>query len=107
MTREMNNSRPLILVLLLVLAVSCSQPKSDVDKRVDSLLRQMTLQEKIGQMNQISAGGDVSNYAGAIREGQIGSILNEVDLKVLASLLGKAPQQVLNLGRTVINWNYD
>ena len=75
----MNNSKPLILVLFLALAVSCGQPKSDIDKRVDSLLRQMTLQEKIGQMNQISAGGDVSNYAGAIREGQIGSILNEVD----------------------------
>jgi beta-glucosidase len=75
----MNNSRPLTLVLLLTLAVSCGQPKSDVDKRVDALLGKMTLQEKIGQMNQISAGGDVSNYAGAIREGQIGSILNEVD----------------------------
>ena len=39
----------------------------------------MTLAEKIGQMNQVSAGGDVSNYADALRKGQIGSILNEVD----------------------------
>jgi beta-glucosidase len=39
----------------------------------------MTLAEKIGQMNQVSAGGDVANYADALRKGQIGSILNEVD----------------------------
>ena len=30
-------------------------------------------------MNQVSAGGEVSNYAEAIRKGQVGSILNEVD----------------------------
>ena len=51
----------------------------DIDKRVESILSQMTLTEKIGQMNQVSVGGDVGNYADALREGQIGSILNEVD----------------------------
>ena len=51
----------------------------DIDKRVESILSQMTLTEKIGQMNQVSVGGDVGNYAEALREGQIGSILNEVD----------------------------
>ena len=39
----------------------------------------MTLSEKIGQMNQVSAGGDLSNYADAVRNGQVGSILNEAD----------------------------
>ena len=51
----------------------------EVEARVDKLLSQMSLQEKIGQMNQISAGGDVAQYADALRAGQIGSILNEVD----------------------------
>ena len=51
----------------------------EVERRVEQLLAQMTLAEKIGQMNQVSAGGDVSNYADALRKGQIGSILNEVD----------------------------
>ena len=46
---------------------------------MDSLLSRMTLSEKIGQMNQVSAGGEVSNYADALRKGQVGSILNEVD----------------------------
>ena len=79
----MKTSRLVLLIAIVVAAVSCGQRKSDVEKRVDSILRQMTLSEKIGQMNQISVGGDVSNFAGAIREGQVGSILNEVDpLKV-------------------------
>ena len=46
---------------------------------MEALLAQMTLAEKIGQMNQVSAGGDVSNYAESLRKGQVGSILNEVD----------------------------
>ncbi|MBQ8062266.1 MAG: glycoside hydrolase family 3 C-terminal domain-containing protein [Bacteroidales bacterium] len=51
----------------------------EVEARVERILSQMTLAEKIGQMNQVSAGGDVTNYAEALRKGQIGSILNEVD----------------------------
>ena len=46
---------------------------------MESILSKMTLAEKIGQMNQVSAGADVSNYADALRAGSIGSILNEVD----------------------------
>lgn len=75
----MKTSRLVLLIAIVVAAVSCGQRKSDVEKRVDSILAKMTLGEKIGQMNQISVGGDVSNYAGAIRDGQVGSILNEVD----------------------------
>ena len=77
----------LILAVSLLAAVSCGQKQKpstvgtnpDVERRVERLLSQMTLAEKIGQMNQVSAGGDVSNYIDALRKGQIGSILNEVD----------------------------
>ena len=83
----MKQIRTLCLAAGLLLAVSCRGPKtdstigasSDTERRVESLLSRMTLAEKIGQMNQVSAGGDVSNYADALRKGQIGSILNEVD----------------------------
>ena len=75
----------LILAALALLAMSCRENKPgtigadrDVEARVERLLSRMTLAEKIGQMNQVSAGGDVSNYADALRKGQIGSILNEV-----------------------------
>ena len=74
------------ILLLGLLAAACSHPAAstlgsapEVEARVDRLLSQMTLAEKIGQMNQISAGGDVDNYADAVRQGQVGSVLNEVD----------------------------
>ena len=82
----MNHIRNLILASLVVASLSCAERKPstvgstpDVERRVEQLLSQMTLAEKIGQMNQVSAGGNVSNYADALRKGQIGSILNEVD----------------------------
>ena len=78
--------RTTILFLSLLAVLACSRQAGtttgstpEVEARVDKLLSQMSLQEKIGQMNQISAGGDVAQYAEALRAGQIGSILNEVD----------------------------
>ena len=75
-----------LILMVLVAVVSCQERKAttvgstpEVERRVDQLLSRMTLAEKIGQMNQVSAGGEVSNYADALRKGQIGSILNEVD----------------------------
>ena len=79
--------RNLFLLAVTVVAVSCTTGQTtttvgtsaEVEKKVEQLLGKMTLAEKIGQMNQVSAGGDVSNYAESLRKGQIGSILNEVD----------------------------
>lgn len=59
-----------------VLAVSCTAPKSEIDKKVDGLLSQMTLHEKIGQMNQLSGGAWLSEAAA---KGEVGSILNCAD----------------------------
>ena len=39
----------------------------------------MTLEEKIGQMNQISSYGNIEDMSGLIKKGEVGSILNEVD----------------------------
>ena len=82
----MNHIRNLLLTSLLLASFSCAEHKpstvgstADVERRVEQILSRMTLAEKIGQMNQVSAGGDVSNYADALRQGQIGSVLNEVD----------------------------
>lgn len=49
---------------------------SDVDQRVEELLSKMTLEEKIGQMNQLSGG---YQFTDMIKEGKVGSILNIVD----------------------------
>ncbi|MBQ6175801.1 MAG: glycoside hydrolase family 3 C-terminal domain-containing protein [Bacteroidales bacterium] len=82
----MKSIRILFVASLLAATLSCTERKPstvgaspEVERRVDQLLSRMTLAEKIGQMNQVSAGGEVANYADALRKGQIGSILNEVD----------------------------
>ena len=66
-----------LLILGVLLAVGCAAPSGDeIDQRVEELLSQMTLEEKIGQMNQVSGGYQFSDM---IREGGVGSILNIVD----------------------------
>ena len=83
----MKTIRNLILLVLAAAATACAGPRPaptvgttpEVERRVEQLLAKMTLAEKIGQMNQISAGSDPANYAEAVRGGQVGSILNEVD----------------------------
>ena len=70
--------RYLITLAFAVLALaSCStEPKSDVDRKVDELLSKMTLREKVGQMNQLSGGAWLVEQAA---KGEVGSILNCVD----------------------------
>ena len=68
--------KAMIMCAAAVLAVSCTAPKSEIDKKVDGLLSQMTLHEKIGQMNQLSGGAWLSEAAA---KGEVGSILNCAD----------------------------
>lgn len=75
-----------VLALILLLS-SCSKNQknnasSDINRKVDSLLNEMTLQEKIGQLNLPSA-GDVSTgistnagIAKSIKEGKVGGLFN-------------------------------
>lgn len=63
---------------------------ADVDSRVDSLLSLMTLDEKIGQLNQFAGEGYTENMAGQIRAGRVGSFLNEVDPVVINRLQREA-----------------
>ncbi len=60
---------------VILCTAGCSS-KSELDRKVDDLLAQMTLQEKIGQMHQVSGG---ANLIDAATKGEIGSILNCVD----------------------------
>lgn len=76
--------RLLSACLCMASFVACTQqvqaPKdAALEARVEKLLSQMTLEEKIGQMNQISSSGSIENMATLIKAGEIGSILNEVD----------------------------
>ncbi len=71
------------LILCLFAVISAVAQRKTINQRVDSVLRLMTLDEKIGQMNQYSSDfaatgpitkdGDKQNQ---IRKGMIGSFLN-------------------------------
>ena len=55
---------------------------ADIESRVESLLSKMTIEEKLGQMNQISSfGGSIDEMHDLIVKGEVGAILNEVDAK--------------------------
>lgn len=65
---------------------------SDKEKKIESLLQQMTLEEKIGQLSLILADWDVTgpnlndNYKTLIREGKAGAIFNAYTVDSVRSL---------------------
>lgn len=65
-----------------ILSISCCGHNEE-DAMVEDLLSQMTLQEKIGQLNQVSVSGYSDEIASQLRTGMIGSILNEVNPEVI------------------------
>ena len=69
----MNNSLKTILfgTAMILLTVSCA--KDGIDTKVENLLSQMTLREKIGQMNQLAGG---HKWIEQIKAGECGSVLN-------------------------------
>ena len=76
--------RKLFSIAVVIMATAtCIYAQSSEEKRVEALLQQMTLHEKIGQLNQLSVGGFDPNTAGMMRAGMVGSILNECNPKVL------------------------
>lgn len=99
---------PLTLVFAFFLA---SAAAADTDERVAELLGKMTLTEKVGQMTQLNASdaGDPVNHLGdRIRSGELGSILNNVDVDVINELQRIAVEESrlgipLLVGRDVIH----
>jgi len=82
--------------------------EQDLDKEsyILSLLSRMTLQEKIGQMSQLN--NDSAKLKASIKEGLVGSVLNEVDLESINQLQRIATQESrlgipLLIGRDVIH----
>ncbi len=74
-----------LFLLGLVCVVPCQAQKKTLQQKVDSVLRLMTLDEKIGQLNQYNddqkATGPVTidnDKANQIRKGQVGSLLNSL-----------------------------
>src|SRR6266550_6327761 len=73
----------IFLSVAIIVSFLCIGQKRTIDQKVDSVLKLMTLDEKVGQMNQyngdwdatgpITADGDKQNQ---IRKGMLGSMLN-------------------------------
>lgn len=77
-----------ITTILLLLLSAAAMAQSSIDQKVNALLKQMTLEEKIGQLNQytgdIAATGPITinpNKQNQIKLGEIGSMLNIIGTK--------------------------
>lgn len=89
------------ILLPLVVLLSCNAPQSPADANlkndhrerfIDSLMKLMTIEEKIGQMTLFTSDWDVtgptmrSNYKEDIRSGKVGSIFNAFTVKYVREL---------------------
>src|SRR5512134_1055776 len=56
----------------------------DIERRVETLLRQMTLDEKIGQLSLVP--NDSSFEPDLVRQGRIGAVMNFIDADKIAAM---------------------
>lgn len=101
-----------ILAALLVIALGCSSAKTNlgtqksilpIDRKVDSVLNLMTLEEKVGQMNQYNGFWEVTGPAPKsgqaaqkyehLKKGWVGSMLNVKGVKDVRALQKIAVEQ--------------
>jgi beta-glucosidase len=75
-----------ILSFLLFIACGNQNSNDPVEKKVNDLLLKMTLEEKIGQLIQVSSEGYSENAFNQIKNGGVGSILNETNPSTINSL---------------------
>ena len=81
----MNKVIKIVLFIATAAFVSCVQSDKPnkandaIEKKIEALLRKMTLEEKLGQMNQITSYPNIEDLSNLIKKGEVGSILNEID----------------------------
>ena len=99
-----------IIILTFYNCTDSKKSKSNVDEeietKVDSVLALMNLEEKIGQMVQYSAGGDLTGPASSvsskekaekIKKGRVGSLLNVFSVKDVREAQDLAMQSRLKI----------
>ncbi|TLX72772.1 glycosyl hydrolase [Labilibacter sediminis] len=79
------------LLFITVIICSCSKPINTIDTRIDNLINQMTIEEKIGQTalrgtSSRVKGGLSEDLKEAVRNGEIGAILNVMDVRYVKEL---------------------
>ncbi len=80
------------LSILLMALTACSR-KTEEERFIDSLLARMTLEEKIGQMNQLDPSWSAEEKEALIREGKVGSVFNIVGAKEVNRLQRMAVEE--------------
>ena len=75
------------------MAVCSCTNKSAEDQFIDDLLSRMTLEEKIGQMNQLDPSYEAEVKEALIREGKVGSIFNIVSAREVNRLQRMAVEE--------------
>src|SRR5258708_1768453 len=97
-------SRLFLLNFVITVASLCDAQKKTIDQKVDSVLKLMTLNEKVGQMNQYNgdwdATGPITNNGdkqSQIRKGMLGSMLNVTGVEHTTQLQKTAMQSRLEI----------
>lgn len=93
-----------VVIVLIIQSINCFGQRKTIDQRVDSVLRLMTLEEKIGQLNQYS-GREVTGPLTSkktsllkdIKEGLVGSMLNVQGVKSVREVQEIAMQSRLKI----------
>ena len=89
------NALTLLFSLLMLVVLACNSPakkNSLIDHKIDSLLKVMTLEEKIGQLNLPSAGqfttgqAENSDIAKKIEKGLVGGLFNIKSVKAITEM---------------------
>lgn len=100
----MKINKLLFTTTLTALALTACSPKgtnsdSEIENKVEALLDKMTLEEKLGQMNQLSP-WDPNELANKVRNGEIGSILNYMNPEEV-NKIQKIAMEESRLGRDI------
>lgn len=78
------------LLLLSGAVFGAAASDEATERKIDALLQKMTLDEKIGQLNQQTGTGYSETMVNAVKGGAVGSILNEVDPETVNKLQREA-----------------
>lgn len=95
-------NKNIIFFLCLFCMLSANAQQKSIEKRVEELLSKMTLEEKVGQMNQLNYGKwEKDGLTSRIKKGEIGSLLNITD-PIVINEMQKAAVESSRLGIPLI-----
>lgn len=80
----------LVLAATATSVIAAPRTPAQIDSAVNDLISRMTLEEKVGQLNQLSGRGLAPDMVAMVKEGKVGSLLNEVDAATVNALQREA-----------------